>query len=142
MPDFPQWPLTLRPRIGQRRRQKPRRKNGKETRLPLRTGYRFIIKTGAAGRRVSLVTAGRYQRMIGTHRCFFFLSKGYRVIATDRRGHGRSTQTGDGHWHFDHTDGNEWMHSAGATITNSAIVREKSRCGEMADATDLKSVGP
>jgi non-heme chloroperoxidase len=27
----------------------------------------------------------------------FLLSKGYRVIATDRRGHGRSTQTGDGH---------------------------------------------
>jgi hypothetical protein len=21
------------------------------------------------------------------------------------------------HWHYDHTDGNEWMHSAGATIT-------------------------
>src|SRR6476659_3902590 len=27
----------------------------------------------------------------------FFLSKGYRVIARDRRGHGRSTQVGDGH---------------------------------------------
>src|SRR6202050_1747136 len=27
----------------------------------------------------------------------FFLSKGYRVIAHDRRGHGRSPQTGDGH---------------------------------------------
>jgi non-heme chloroperoxidase len=27
----------------------------------------------------------------------FFISKGYRVIATDRRGHGRSTQTSDGH---------------------------------------------
>ena len=27
----------------------------------------------------------------------FFLNKGYRVIAHDRRGHGRSTQTGDGH---------------------------------------------
>src|SRR5438034_764935 len=27
----------------------------------------------------------------------FFLSKGFRVIATDRRGHGRSTQTGGGH---------------------------------------------
>src|SRR6185312_12313003 len=26
----------------------------------------------------------------------FFLSEGYRVIATDRRGHGRSTQTGGG----------------------------------------------
>ena len=27
----------------------------------------------------------------------FFLGKGYRVIAHDRRGHGRSTQIGDGH---------------------------------------------
>ncbi|WGD55149.1 alpha/beta hydrolase [Bradyrhizobium sp. CB1650] len=27
----------------------------------------------------------------------FFLSKGYRVIAHDRRGHGRSSQVGDGH---------------------------------------------
>jgi non-heme chloroperoxidase len=27
----------------------------------------------------------------------FFLSKGYRVIAHDRRGHGRSTQTPNGH---------------------------------------------
>jgi len=27
----------------------------------------------------------------------FFLNKGYRVIAHDRRGHGRSTQTGTGH---------------------------------------------
>ena len=27
----------------------------------------------------------------------FFLGKGYRVIAHDRRGHGRSTQTGGGH---------------------------------------------
>src|SRR6478736_2292239 len=27
----------------------------------------------------------------------FFLAKGYRVVAHDRRGHGRSTQTGDGH---------------------------------------------
>src|SRR5262249_14146059 len=27
----------------------------------------------------------------------YFLSKGYRVIAHDRRGHGRSAQVGDGH---------------------------------------------
>ena len=27
----------------------------------------------------------------------YFVGKGYRVIAADRRGHGRSTQTGDGH---------------------------------------------
>src|SRR4029077_15034633 len=28
------------------------------------------------------------------------------------------------HWHFDHTDGNEWMHSAGATITAHANTRK------------------
>jgi glyoxylase-like metal-dependent hydrolase (beta-lactamase superfamily II) len=28
------------------------------------------------------------------------------------------------HWHFDHTDGNEWMHSAGATITAHENTRE------------------
>ena len=27
----------------------------------------------------------------------FFIDKGFRVIAHDRRGHGRSTQVGDGH---------------------------------------------
>ena len=27
----------------------------------------------------------------------FFLQHGYRVVAADRRGHGRSTQTGEGH---------------------------------------------
>src|SRR5207249_11977325 len=27
----------------------------------------------------------------------FFLQQGYRVVAHDRRGHGRSTQTSDGH---------------------------------------------
>ena len=28
------------------------------------------------------------------------------------------------HWHFDHTDGNEWMHSAGATITAHENIRK------------------
>ena len=35
--------------------------------------------------------------MTGTRRCCSFSIKGYRVIAHDRRGHGRSTQTADGH---------------------------------------------
>jgi non-heme chloroperoxidase len=34
----------------------------------------------------------------------FFLNHGYRVIAHDRRGHGRSTQTGDGHDMDHHAD--------------------------------------
>ena len=28
------------------------------------------------------------------------------------------------HWHFDHTDGNEWLHSAGATITAHENTRQ------------------
>jgi pimeloyl-ACP methyl ester carboxylesterase len=32
----------------------------------------------------------------GTRKCYFFGRQGYRVIAHDRRGHGRSTQTWDG----------------------------------------------
>ena len=34
----------------------------------------------------------------------FFLNHGYRVIAHDRRGHGRSTQTGDGHDVYHYAD--------------------------------------
>ena len=37
----------------------------------------------------------------------YFLDQGYRVIAHDRRGHGRSSQVGDGH------DMDHW-HSSGA----------------------------
>jgi glyoxylase-like metal-dependent hydrolase (beta-lactamase superfamily II) len=29
------------------------------------------------------------------------------------------------HWHFDHTDGNEWMHAAGVTITAHAKTRTR-----------------
>ncbi|HTP67460.1 MAG TPA: MBL fold metallo-hydrolase [Dongiaceae bacterium] len=31
----------------------------------------------------------------------------------------------DTHWHFDHTDGNEWMHEIGATIIAQEKVRER-----------------
>jgi pimeloyl-ACP methyl ester carboxylesterase len=34
----------------------------------------------------------------------FFLRKGFRVIAHERRGHGRSTQTADGHDRHHHVD--------------------------------------
>jgi non-heme chloroperoxidase len=45
----------------------------------------------------------------------FFLSKGFRVIATDRRGHGRSTQTFGGHAiHVGHsTGGGQVVHYLG-----------------------------
>ncbi len=41
--------------------------------------------------------AGRCRPMTRDNQMLFFLGKGYRVIAHDRRGHGRSTQVADGH---------------------------------------------
>ena len=69
----------------------------------------------------------------------FFLRQGYRVIAHDRRGHGRSTQTGDGHdmdhyaddlaaltAHLDLQDAVHVGHSAGG----GEVVRYVARHGE------------
>ena len=36
--------------------------------------------------------------------------------ALDNIGRDPIKQLVNTHWHFDHTDGNEWMHSAGAAI--------------------------
>src|ERR1044071_2499428 len=40
---------------------------------------------------------GRSARTTGITRCYSSCIEGYRVIAHDRRGHGRSAQTADGH---------------------------------------------
>ena len=42
------------------------------------------------------ITAGRSAPTIGTPQMMFFLHEGYRVVAHDRRGHGRSSQTDGG----------------------------------------------
>src|SRR3954453_16662147 len=53
----------------------------------------------------------------------FFLHRGYRVIAHDRRGHGRSTQPGDGH---------DMDHYAGDMAALTALV----------DLRDATHIGP
>ena len=83
----------------------------------------------------------------------FFLAKGYRVIAHDRRGHGRSTQTGDGHdmdhyaddlaavtAHLDLHDAIHVGHSTGG----GEVVRYIARHGEsrVAKAVLISSVPP
>jgi len=42
----------------------------------------------------------------------------------------------DTHWHFDHTDGNEWMHDAGATIIAQEKVRERMSSSQTIPAFD------
>ena len=83
----------------------------------------------------------------------FFLAQGYRVIAHDRRGHGRSSQTGDGHdmdhyaddlaavtEHLDLTDAIHVGHSTGG----GEVVHYLGRHGEsrVAKAAILSAVPP
>lgn len=41
------------------------------------------------------------------------------------------------HWHFDHTDGNEWMHEAGGTITAHEKTRERMSSRQSIPAFDV-----
>src|ERR1700729_2692564 len=69
----------------------------------------------------------------------FFLAQGYRVIAHDRRGHGRSSQTADGHDldHYsddltavtDHLDLKDVIH-IGHSTGGGEVVRYLARRGE------------
>src|ERR1700749_4179651 len=83
----------------------------------------------------------------------FFLGKGFRVIAHDRRGHGRSTQTGDGH-DMDHyaddlaalTDALDLKDAVhvGHSTGGGEVVRYLARHGEsrVAKAVLISSVPP
>ncbi|ANE79054.1 alpha/beta hydrolase [Mycobacterium adipatum] len=83
----------------------------------------------------------------------FFLSQGYRVIAHDRRGHGRSTQTTDGHDldHYaddlaaltEHLDLRDAIH-VGHSTGGGEVVRYLARHGEqrVAKAAIISAVPP
>ena len=83
----------------------------------------------------------------------FFLLRGYRVVASDRRGHGRSTQTSDGHDmdHYaddlaavvEHLDLHEAIH-VGHSTGGGEVVRYIARHGEsrVARAVLISSVPP
>src|SRR5215469_6865280 len=83
----------------------------------------------------------------------FFLKHGYRVIAHDRRGHGRSSQTGDGHDmnHYaadlaaltEHLDLKNAIH-VGHSTGGGEVVRYLGRHGEsrVAKAAILNAVPP
>src|SRR6195256_1469820 len=83
----------------------------------------------------------------------FFLAQGYRVIASDRRGHGRSTQVGDGHDmdHYaddlaaviEHLDLHDAIH-VGHSTGGDEVTRYIARHGEsrVARAVLISSVPP
>src|SRR5277367_6473379 len=60
----------------------------------------------------------------------FFLGKGYRVIAHDRRGHGRSTQVADGH-DMDHYADDLAPLTAHLNVKNATCVAHSTGGGEV-----------
>ena len=60
-------------------------------------GVEIFYKDWGTGPAIVLVTAGRCLPTTGTASCCSSWHHATRVIAHDRRGHGRSSQTADGH---------------------------------------------
>ena len=85
----------------------------------------------------------------------FFLEKGYRVVAHDRRGHGRSTQVGDGHdmdhyaadadavvAHLDLRNAVHVGHSTGGGEALHYVVRHGQKQGRVAKLVMMSAVPP
>jgi len=85
----------------------------------------------------------------------FFLGQGYRVIAVDRRGHGRSSQVGDGHdmdhyaadlaavtTHLDLKDAIHVGHSTGGGEVTRYVAQHGQPQGRVAKAVLISSVPP
>jgi glyoxylase-like metal-dependent hydrolase (beta-lactamase superfamily II) len=84
--------------------------NNKITATPLRRDVTFL---GGAGGNIAVLTAKEGKLLVdsGYSSCQPQLTAALAAINADPIRVLVNT-----HWHFDHTDGNEWMHSAGATI--------------------------
>ncbi len=66
----------------------------------------------------------------------FFLSRGFRVIAHDRRGHGRSTQTNDGH------DMDHYADDLAAVTAHTSISRMRCMSGTPPAAAKWRATRP
>jgi glyoxylase-like metal-dependent hydrolase (beta-lactamase superfamily II) len=84
--------------------------NNKITATPLRRNVTFL---GGAGGNIAVLTAKEGKLLVdsGYASCQPQLTAALAAINAEPISVLINT-----HWHFDHTDGNDWMHSAGATI--------------------------
>ena len=116
-------------------------------------GTEIFYKDWGSGQRSCSVTAGHFLPTTGTTRCCTSCDHGFRVIAHDRRGHGRSSQTSGGHDmdHYaddlaaltEHLDLHDAVH-VGHSTGGGEVVRYIARHGEdrVAKAVLISSVPP
>lgn len=71
--------------------------NAKMSMVTTKDGVDIFYKDWGSGRPVVFSHGWPLSADDWDSQMLFFLGKGYRVVAHDRRGHGRSTQPGDGH---------------------------------------------
>ena len=80
-------------------------------RYPLRRGISVLDGSGG---NIAVLTGKDGKLLIDSG---FTVSKARLVEALNHLSAGPVTQLINTHWHIDHTDGNDWVHVAGATIT-------------------------
>jgi non-heme chloroperoxidase len=108
---------------------------------PSNPGYNHMLKTND-GTEIYYKDWGKGQPIVFSHgwplsaddwdpQMLFFLNHGYRVIAHDRRGHGRSSQTGDGH-DMDHYADDLAALAAHLDLRNAIHVGHSTGGGEVA----------
>jgi non-heme chloroperoxidase len=87
--------VTLPLRI--HRRQRPAKRRQRMPTITTTDGTEIFYKDWGSGQPIVFSHGWPLSADDWDTQMLFFLQHGYRVIAHDRRGHGRSTQTGDGH---------------------------------------------
>jgi non-heme chloroperoxidase len=114
-------------------------------------GIEIFFKDWGSGQPIVLSPDWPLSSDEGDNQMLFFLQHGYRGIGHDRRGHGRSTQTGDGHdmdhyaddvaavtGHLDLEDAIHVGHSTGG----GEVVRYIARHCRVARAVPMNAVPP
>ena len=93
--------------------------NAKIVTVPLRGGVSVL--QGSGGNIAVLV--GKGEKVLVDSG--YSTSKPQVLAALDALGKEPVTRLINTHWHFDHTDGNEWVHDAGAVVCAHAKTRER-----------------
>jgi non-heme chloroperoxidase len=127
---------TIGPRFARTRWRRPGKTAFTQENFPMPTittadGTEIFYKDWGAGQPIVFSHGWPLSADDWDPQLLFFVSKGFRVIAHDRRGHGRSSQTGDGH-DMDHYAADLAALTAHLDLKNAVHVGHSTGGGEVA----------